>query len=174
MGEEESEDSSDEFERALICKDNPHDIENDYFADDDSSDEEIVLYDDYPLGTRNYDDQFTDTEIFFSDTDLSDIEKENCPNCDSPNVEWEPYQLASTPKNKSPTLSDDSDKENRPPPGYQQPPLASPTPSLRCYESLNSSSLIDWMANELYNLNLLYDDLMLPPVNTEIGMSELL
>merc|ERR1712115_400751 len=72
--EEESEASSDEFERALICKDNPHDIENDYFADDDSSDEEIVLYDDYPLGTRNYDDQFTDTEIYFSDTDLSDIE----------------------------------------------------------------------------------------------------
>ena len=219
--EEESEASSDEFERALICKDTHHDIENDYFADDDSSDEEIVLYDDYPLGTRNYDDQFTDTEIFFSDTDLSDIEKENCPNCHSSNVEWEPYQLASTPKNKSPTLSDDSDKENRPPPGYQQPPkpkrkniqgplastskskspqpknilpafdydsdkenrpppgyqqppLASPTPSLRCYESLNSSSSIDWMENESYNLNLLYDDLMLPPINTETRMSELL
>merc|ERR1712082_26608 len=133
----------------------------------------------------------------------------------------EPYQLASTPKNKSPTLSDDSDKENRPPPGYQQPPkpkcknvkgplastskrkspkpknilpafdddsdkenrpplgyqqppLASPTPSLRCYESLNSSSSIDWMENESYSLNLLYDDLMLPPINTKIGMSELL
>merc|ERR1712081_16710 len=157
----------------------------------------------------------------FSDTDLSDIEKENCPNCHSSNVEWEPYRLASTPKNKSPTLSDDSDKENRPPPGYQQPPkpkrkniqgplastskskspqpknilpafdddsdkenrpppgyqqppLASPIPSLRCYESLNSSSSIDWMENESYNLNLLYDDLMLPAINTEIGMSELL
>merc|ERR1712115_769033 len=120
--EEESEASSDEVERAFICKDNPHDIEYDYFADDDSSDEEIVLYDDYPLGTRNYDSQFTDTEIFFSDTDLSDIEKENCPNCHSSNVEWEPYQLSSTPKDKPPTLSDDSDKENRPPPGYQQPP----------------------------------------------------
>merc|ERR1711954_79498 len=94
--EEESEASSDEVERALICKDNPHDIEYDYFADDDSSDEEIVLYDDYPLGTRNYDDQFTDTEIFFSDMDLSDIEKENCPNYHSSDVEWEPYQLAST------------------------------------------------------------------------------
>merc|ERR1712112_775515 len=89
--------------------------------------------------------------------------------------------LASTSKSKSPQPKNippgfdyDSDKENRPPPGYQQPPLASLTPSLRCYESLNSSSSIDWMENESYNLNLLYDDLMLPPISTETGMSELL
>merc|ERR1711954_195665 len=87
--------------------------------------------------------------------------------------------LASTSKSKSPkpknifpSFNDDSDMENRPPPGCQQPPLASPTPSLRCYESLNSSSSIDWMENESYNLNLLYDDLMLPPINTETRMSE--
>merc|ERR1711954_342072 len=55
--EKESEASSDEVERTLICKDNPHDTDYDYYADDDSSDEEFVLYDNYPLATRANDDQ---------------------------------------------------------------------------------------------------------------------